>query len=130
MLERRVLFTLAVTYQTPYEKLQIINTMLRHIIESQPQTRFDRAHFKEYGDSGLIYEVAYYVTSADYNLYMDIQQAINLEIFRQFQEAGIEFAHPTRRLYLHQESQVVHPSGSGQAHLEDRTSEVRTPKNS
>jgi small-conductance mechanosensitive channel len=31
---------------------------------------------------------------------MDVQEAINLEIFRRFQEEGIEFAYPTRTLYL------------------------------
>ncbi len=31
---------------------------------------------------------------------MDIQQAVNLEIFRLFEAEGIEFAYPTRTLHL------------------------------
>jgi small-conductance mechanosensitive channel len=31
---------------------------------------------------------------------MDIQQSINLDIFKQFKEAGIDFAYPTQTLML------------------------------
>ena len=48
------------------------------VIRDQPRTRFDRAHFAEYGDFSLVFEVVYYVIGSDYNLYMDTQQAINL----------------------------------------------------
>jgi hypothetical protein len=40
------------------------------------------------------------VLSADYNRYMDIQQAINLRIHQVFTERAIEFAYPTQMLYL------------------------------
>jgi len=40
------------------------------------------------------------VANPDFGLYMDIQEAINLEIFRRFAEEGIEFAYPTQTLYL------------------------------
>lgn len=106
MYERRVVFGIGVTYQTPHEKLSAIAEVLREIIEAQPDVRFDRAHFKEYADSSLNYEGVYYVKSPDYNKYMDIQQAINLEIYRRFQDEGIEFAYPTRTLYLQKMSDV------------------------
>ena len=38
--------------------------------------------------------------TADYNVYMDTQQAINLEIFRRFDEEKIELAHRTRFVQL------------------------------
>ncbi len=100
MYERRVLFSLGVTYQTPYEKLAAIPAMIRETIESLEDTRFDRAHFQKYGDFALIYEIVYFVRLPDYNVYMDRQQAINLAIFKRFTEEGIEFAYPTQTLYL------------------------------
>lgn len=100
MFERRIVFHFGVTYQTPPEKLAVIPEMVREIIEAQEQTRFDRAHFKEYGDFSLNFEVVYYVKKPDYSIYMDIQQAINLAIYRRFQEEGIEFAYPTQTLYI------------------------------
>jgi len=106
MYERRVVFGIGVTYQTSHEKLSAIAAMLRQIIEAQANVRFDRAHFKEYADSSLNYEIVYYVKSPDYTKYMDIQQAINLEIYRKFQDEGIEFAYPTRTLYVQKSSDV------------------------
>jgi len=103
MVERRVAFGFGVTYQTPPDKLPLINDLVREIIEKQEQVRLERVHFKEYGDSSLNFRVVYYVKSQDYNLYMDIQQAINLEIFRRFQQEGIEFAYPTRTLFIRHE---------------------------
>ena len=103
MTERRVLFTLGVTYETPAGKLGRVPALLREIVEAQPNTRFDRAHFKEYGDFALIFEIVYYVLDRDYGVYMNVQQALNLEIFHRFQAEGLSFAYPTRTLYVHTE---------------------------
>jgi small-conductance mechanosensitive channel len=100
MMERRVVFNLGVIYQTPSEKLARIPEIIHDIINAQDQARFDRAHFNEFGASSLNYEIVYYVRSPDYNIYMDIQQQINLEIFRRFEDEGIEFAYPTQTLFL------------------------------
>ncbi len=100
LLERRILFGFGVTYDTPHEKLAALPAAMRKIIEGIPKTRFDRAHFKDFGDSALNFEVVYFVLDPDYNIYMDIQQQINLEMVRHFAEAAIEFAFPTRTLYL------------------------------
>jgi small-conductance mechanosensitive channel len=34
---------------------------------------------------------------------MDIQQAINLEIYDRFEQQGIEFAYPTQTVYVNQD---------------------------
>ena len=101
MAERRIVFALGVVYETPHDKLQRIPDMLREIVESQSQTRFDRAHFKQFGDFSLNFEVVYYMLVPDYVTYMDTQQRINMEIYRRFEQEGIAFAYPTQSLYLH-----------------------------
>ncbi|AKD04555.1 mechanosensitive ion channel family protein [Pontibacter korlensis] len=100
MQQRRVVFKINVIYQTSYEQVKTIPGLLRQIVEEQQLTRFDRAHFASYGDSSLDFEVVYYVLSSDYNVYMDTQQSINLRIFEEFQHRGIEFAYPTRTLFV------------------------------
>jgi small-conductance mechanosensitive channel len=104
MFERRVVFTLGVTYQTPHDKLARIPAIIREAIEEQDKVRFDRSHFKVYGDFSLNFETVYYVLAPDYNLYMDIQQAINLRIHERFEQEGIEFAYPTQTLFVSSES--------------------------
>lgn len=87
--ERRVEFTLGVAYDTSPAKLALIPGFIRKAIEAQPATRFDRAHFKKYGEAALIFEAAFYFSNPDYNRYMDAQQAINLDIYRRLQQTGI-----------------------------------------
>lgn len=104
--ERRVAFTLGVTYRTPREKLKKIPRMIEAAVKAQENTRFDRSHFKAYGDFSLNFETVYYVLDQDYNLYMDIQQEINFAIHEAFEAEGIEFAYPTQTLFLAREART------------------------
>ncbi|RUL83108.1 mechanosensitive ion channel family protein [Tautonia sociabilis] len=100
MAERRVTFSFGVLYATKAETLEKIPGVVREIVEGLERTRFDRAHFAKFGDSSLDFEVVYYVLSPDYNLYMDLQQRINLALFRRLESMGVGFAFPSRSLYL------------------------------
>lgn len=100
MQERRVVFTVGVTYDTSVEKLERGVQIIREVIQSIPQTRFNRAHFAKFGDFSLNYEVVYHVLSADYNVCMDIQQKINFELKSRFEAEGLKFAFPTQTVYL------------------------------
>ena len=51
--------------------------------------------------------------TADYNVYMDTQQAINLEVYRRFDEERIEFAYPTRTVYVRGSQAPAAASASG-----------------
>ena len=77
--------------------------MVKEIIEKQPEATFDRGHFANYGDFSLNFEFVYYIIGADYNKYMDIQQNINFEIFKKFEDEKIEFAYPTQTLFVNKE---------------------------
>lgn len=98
MYERRVVFTLGVTYETPRDKLRRIAPLLREIVEAQDGVRFDRAHFAKYGPYSLDFEIVYHVLSPDFSRYMDAQQAINFRIHEAFEALGVEFAYPTQTL--------------------------------
>jgi small-conductance mechanosensitive channel len=100
MSERRVVFSLGVTYETPHALVARVPGLIREAIERQEGVRFDRAHFQKYGDFALLFEMVYYVLSPDYNRYMDVQQAINLDILACFEREGIEFAYPTQTLKI------------------------------
>lgn len=100
MQKRRVEFKLGVTYQTSLENLKAIPDLLKSIIEEQQPVLFDRAHFAKYDDSALTYDIVYNVLDADYTKYMNIHQNINFRIFEEFQNRGIEFAYPTRTVFM------------------------------
>jgi len=98
--ERRVAFNIDVTYETKPELLERIPEMIRDTVTAQQPVRFDRSHFAAFTDSSIRFETVYFVLDADYGKYMNIQQAINLELVRRFRANGIEFAFPSRTLYL------------------------------
>ena len=99
MRERRQVFTVGITYDTPRAKVEKIPSILKEIVTSVPETRFDRAHFKTFGSSSLDFEVVYFVEKPDYNTLMDVQQKINLAIFDRFAAEKIEFAFPTQTVH-------------------------------
>ncbi len=100
MAERRIVFAVGVTYDTPYEKLEAIPAILRECVEQQDLTRFDRSHFKQHGSYSLDFETVYYMLDPDYTKFMNTQQAINLALHRRFEDEGIEFAYPTQTVLL------------------------------
>jgi small-conductance mechanosensitive channel len=100
MSERRVVFSTSITYETPIELIERVPGLIREIVESQQGTRFDRSHFARHAAASLDFETVYYVLSADFNRYMDLQQAINLRLHRELARLGIEFAYPTQKLLI------------------------------
>jgi small-conductance mechanosensitive channel len=104
---RRIVFKLGVVYNTSLELTRMIPGLIKEIIQKTPETRFDRAHFFSFDESCLTFEVVYFVLSADYNRYMDVQQSINLEIKSAFEARGIDFAFPTRTLYVNSSNMVA-----------------------
>jgi small-conductance mechanosensitive channel len=93
--ERRASFEVRIVYQTPIENVREVPALIEAAIRAQPKTRFDRSHFTGFGEYALNFEAVYFVLDAEYNTYMNIQQAINLQIMEQFSRRGIEFAYPT-----------------------------------
>lgn len=87
--ERRVLFVVSVKDDTPMEKLLEVPQMIRDIVGRIPKTRFERAHFREYGNAAVNYEVVYHVIDQDLNTYMDAQQRISLDLLQSLREKGV-----------------------------------------
>ena len=100
MEKRRIAFRFGVTYGTPTQKLRKIPEIVREVIGEIDMADIDRAHFLEFGNFSLNFEVVYYVATGDYNKYMDVQQAINLGIKERFEKETIEMAFPTQMVYV------------------------------
>ncbi|MGM0629285.1 MAG: mechanosensitive ion channel family protein [Patescibacteria group bacterium] len=99
--DRRIVFHFGVTYDAPKEKLEKIPAMVESVVGNEELARFDRAHFYRFDDSALTFEVVYFILSAEYNDYMDTQQSINLGIKEKMEKEGIQFAYPTRTVYMY-----------------------------
>ncbi len=100
MKKRRISFGFGVTYDTPPKKLKAIPGMLKAVFKKIKLVDLDRAHFHEFGDFSLNYEVVYYIKSGAYADYMDAQEKINLAIMTAFEKEKIEMAFPTQTIYM------------------------------
>jgi small-conductance mechanosensitive channel len=96
---RRIVFTVKVTSETSVEKLKKIPEIIARIIKKTELTELDRVHFRDFGDFSLDFEVVYYISTGDYNKYMDIQQQINYGILEEFEKEKIEMAYPTQKIF-------------------------------
>ncbi len=110
MQERRVVFRMGVTYQTPLAQLKELAAKIRAVVESDKMARFDRCHFVGFGDSSLDFETVYFVKSAEYNDYADLHQRICLKIMDLMENEKIEFAYPTRTLFLEKGNLAIESS--------------------
>jgi small-conductance mechanosensitive channel len=113
MEERRAVFSFGLKYETAPEQTALVPDIVREIINAHERTRFDRCHFKRFGEFSLEFEAVYYMTVPDYSEFMSVQQAINLELMRRLSDQGMEFAYPTQTLYVEGANGTARSAESG-----------------
>lgn len=97
---RRIVFGFGITYDSTPEQAGQVPDIVKRVVEASERVKFDRAHFKAFGESSLDYEVVYIVQDPGYNVYMDEQQRINLSLMRELDAIGVQFAFPTRTVIV------------------------------
>ena len=64
------------------EKLKKIPPVITEIIKGVENAEFERAYFTEFGDCSLKFNVSYFVNSADYVAYLEMQQKHQFRNYR------------------------------------------------
>lgn len=97
---RRIVMDIGLTYDTTLEKMQQAMVLLKDIPNRIPEVR-DKdlsVAFNEFADSALIIRYIYFIRkSADIT---DVKSRVNFEILRSFNEAGLNFAFPSKTIYI------------------------------
>ena len=104
MAQRRMIYSIGVTYDTSVDQMKAIPSMIQSIIDAQEHSTFNRCHFTEFADSSLNFEMVYYIDTRDFTVALNEQQAINIGIMEAFAQANIDFAFPSQTLYLEGDS--------------------------
>ena len=117
--ERRIVFEFGLSFDSPTEAVKQAPAIVERAIKAQPQARFDRAHLRGFGKEALEFEAVYIVEDPGYNLYMDIQQAINFELLERFSHVGAKFAVGARSIKVTglPEASNQLPEGTGRSIL-------------
>jgi small-conductance mechanosensitive channel len=98
--EWRALFTLAMAYDTPLEKLDLVPKLVAEAVAAYPGARFVHCMLRELGDSALLFEVCFFVENTPTRNLTAALDQVNRHILHSFAGIGIEFAYPTRTLWL------------------------------
>ncbi len=109
MKRRRVSFIISISHETPDEKLEKIPQIVQEVFQTLEHVSLDRVHLKDIGSSSLDYEIVFFVDTADFYLYMDLRQSINLKLLRQLKQEGINLARPVQVLSESSQSGISNP---------------------
>ncbi len=96
---------ITITYDSGHTKAKRAVEIIKDILADVPEVNTDpekpsRVYFNEFNDCSLNIYMSYWVKPADYWLYHEVNQRVNLEMMKRFEAEKIEFAFPTQTLYL------------------------------
>ncbi len=95
---RKIVLNLGLTYDTTAEQMEQAMVILKEINGANASTEEKTVlSFNAFGDFAMNILFIYYIKSGE--AIADVQTQINLEILRQFNANGLEFAFPTQTLY-------------------------------
>ncbi len=95
---RKIVVNIGLTYETSPEDMEKAMKILEQIVIDNPKvTDEPLISFNTWGDFAMGILLIYYIEETD-NI-LSAQTEINLEILKQFNAEGLEFAYPTQMLY-------------------------------
>ncbi|VAW95665.1 hypothetical protein MNBD_GAMMA21-1512 [hydrothermal vent metagenome] len=95
---RKIILDLGLTYDTSADNMELAMQALKDINQNNAHTEEKTiVSFNGFGDFAMNIMFIYYIKSGE--SIADTQTEINLEILRQFNSKGLEFAFPTQTLY-------------------------------
>ena len=92
-----------ITYSTSPDKVQEALDILRDILDNHEGMNPGfppRVFFNQYNESSLNILAIYWYHPPEYWKYLEHAERVNIELFRRYNDSGIEFAFPTRTLYM------------------------------
>lgn len=99
--KRRILETIGVTYDTSDEKLKRAIEILEDILQKNSEIYGDYVVFLDtLADSSINIKMNAYVKTNNYVKFLKIKEQVLLEAIRRFREEGIDFAFPSRTIYM------------------------------
>lgn len=99
MHERRVVLMFSLPLETEPHGIESAISLIKAIVRRKERTRLDRCHLAMITRTSFDLELVYFFLHDDYNLHMDQQEVILMEIYRAFRSEGLHFAYPAHVLH-------------------------------
>lgn len=111
---RRVVLNIGLTYDTPAEKMQealkILKEIPQRVKNASSRPSDTTAVFNQYTDSSLVIMYIYFIEKGGDIL--GVMSDMNMEILASFNKAGLNFAFPTRTVYVQNDSNSIKQNDS------------------
>ena len=96
---------ITITYDSGHTKARRAVEIIGEVLTDVPEINTDpqkppRVYFSDFNDWSLNIYMSYWVRPADYWLYQQVNERVNLEIMKRFEAEQIEFAFPSQTLYV------------------------------
>ena len=114
-LNARIVFFNTLYTDSPAKTIHVVREAVREA-ENVSSRVTPIVRIKNLGDNGVDYEVKYWLE--DYAKYNDTDALVRQRIWYAFRRAGLNFAFPTRTLYVERPSREGHRDGDGGAIVE------------
>lgn len=99
--KRRIFETVGVTYDTSDEKLHRAIEVIEDVLNRNSEIYSDFVVYLDtLADSSINIKINAYVKTNNYVKYLKIKEQVLLEVIRRFREEDIDFAFPSRTLYM------------------------------
>ena len=96
----RITFHVDVVKETPLNKVKLFANTLNEMIKNHPHANLVRDHLLELAEFSCKHEFTYYVTDADYTIYLDVHQPLNFGILDLLEHNNMKLAYATQRLNI------------------------------
>jgi MscS family membrane protein len=99
----RRIANVTITYDTPPEKIDRALEIVKELLNNHEGMHADfppRVYFNDFNSDSLNIMVIYWYHPPNYWDFMNFTERFNKEVFRRFNENGIDFAFPTQTLYV------------------------------
>lgn len=100
----KTVMNIGITYDTPAARVQEAVKTLNEVYKSHAMTHDLIVGFNNFADSSLNILVVHWWKGLDFKEYLAGLEGMNIEVKRRFDEAGINFAFPSRTVYLRQDN--------------------------
>jgi MscS family membrane protein len=96
---------ITITYDSGCDKTQKAVDIIKKVLTDVPEVNMiankpPRVYFSDFNDCSLNIYMSYWVQPADYWGYQEVNERVNFAIMKQFEAEDIDFAFPTRTLYM------------------------------
>ncbi len=102
MPKRRIKMRIGVSYATTTDQMQAAIDGIEAILRRHPgvDQEYSLVKFDEFEDSALSIFLYYFSASTVWEEYLQVRQEVNMQIMQLLESLGLEFAFPSRSLYI------------------------------